>query len=198
MARLLHYAAHPAPSSSQANRAMLRMVQGMEGITQVDLYAEYPRYDIDIAEEQARLLAHDVVVLQFPLFWYSCPALVKEWLDLVWEHGFAYGQQGDKLKGKTLLLAITTGGPQEAYSPQGYQHFELRTFLTPFEQTARLAQMRFLAPYVFHGALKRDPAAHALGFGTLLGALRDERLDLRAAETTDILTHDTLPLIGIN
>ena len=198
MARLLHYAAHPSPSSSTANRAMLARLRGLDGITSLDLYAESPRYDIDIEDEQERLLAHDTIVLQFPLFWYSCPALVKEWLDLVWEHGFAYGQGGDKLKGKVLLLAVTTGGPQEAYSTEGYQHYELRTFLTPFEQAARLAQMRFLAPYVLHGALRADPQAHALGFLRLMTALRDDRLDLMAAQTADILTHDTLPLTGIN
>lgn len=198
MASLLHYAAHPSPRTSTANRAMLQRIRGLDGITSLDLYAEYPRYDIDIEEEQARLLAHEVIVLQFPLFWYSCPALVKEWLDLVWEHGFAYGHQGDRLKGKILQLAVTTGGPQEAYRPEGYQHYELRTFLTPFEQAARLAQMRFLAPYVLHGALRADPASHAQGFLRLMTALRDERLDLMAAETADILTHDTLPLTGIN
>ena len=198
MARLLHYAAHPSPGTSSANSAMLKRIRGLEGITSLDLYAEYPRYDIDIEDEQERLLAHDVIVLQFPLFWYSCPALVKEWLDLVWEHGFAYGRGGDRLKGKALMLAVTTGGPQEAYGTEGYQHYELRTFLTPFEQAARLAQMRFLAPYVLHGALKTEPEAHALGFLRLMTALRDERLDLHAAESADILTHDTLPLMGIN
>lgn len=198
MARLLHYSAHPSPRTSTANRAMAQRARALDSITSIDLYAAYPRYDIDIAEEQARLLAHDVIVLQFPLFWYSCPALVKEWMDLVWEHGFAYGHAGDKLKGKVLQLAVTTGGPQDAYSAEGYQHYELRTFLTPFEQAARLAQMRFLAPYVLHGALRADPAAHAQGFLRLLTALRDERLDLKAAESADILTHDTLPLAGIN
>ncbi len=194
MPRLLHIAAHPAPSSSRANRAMLRASRALTGISRLDLYAEYPRYDIDIGEEQQRLLDHDIIVLQFPIFWYSCPALVKEWLDLTWEHGFAYGQNGDKLKGKVLALAVTAGGPQEAYRPEGYQHYELRTFLTPFEQTARLAQMRFPAPYVLHGALKADPEAHAEGFARYLAALRDDRLELARAEAQDILTHDTLPL----
>ena len=164
---------------------------------ELDTLGPEPEVDV-LAKYTERLLAHDTIVLQFPLFWYSCPALVKEWLDLVWEHGFAYGQGGDKLKGKVLLLAVTTGGPQEAYSTEGYQHYELRTFLTPFEQAARLAQMRFLAPYVLHGALRADPQAHALGFLRLMTALRDDRLDLMAAQTADILTHDTLPLTGIN
>ena len=56
----------------------------MEGVTFVDLYAEYPRFEIDVDREQARLLAHDVIVFQNPLFWYSTPAILKEWQDLFW------------------------------------------------------------------------------------------------------------------
>ncbi len=194
MARLIHYYAHPGHRFSRANRAMAAAATPLEGITRVDLYAEYPRFDIDIDREQARLLAHDVIVLQFPLFWYSAPALVKEWIDLVLEHGFAYGEGGDELSGKSLMLAVTAAGPEAAYAPQGYQHFPLRTFLTPFEQTARLSKMRFLAPYVLHSSLKTDPAAHARGFATLLNALRDDRYDLERAERAEIVTHDTLPV----
>lgn len=194
MAQVLHVFAHPGLASSRINVALWRASQAAEGITRVDLYAENPRYDIDIEAEQQRLLAHDVIVLQFPMFWYSSPALVKEWIDLVFEHGFAYGEGGDQLKGKSLMLAISAGGPQEAYRPEGYQHFTLRTFLAPFEQTARLCQMRFLAPYVQHGALRADPGPHSEGFVRLLRALRDGRLDLDRAAQAEILTHDALPL----
>ena len=45
-------------------------------------------------EEQQRLADHDLIVLQFPLYWYTGPALLKEWLDLVWLQGFAYGESG--------------------------------------------------------------------------------------------------------
>lgn len=197
MSRVLHYAAHPGLSTSRINKAMVQQARAVSGITTLDLYEEYPRYDIDIEDEQQRLLEHDVIVLQFPLFWYSCPALVKEWLDLSWEHGFAYGHNGDKLAGKRLMLAITTGSPQDAYRPQGYQHHEIRQFLLPFEQTAHLCQMRFVTPYVLHGALHADPLAHAQGFARVLEALRDDRLDLDRAQELTILTHDTLPILEV-
>ncbi|WP_424928114.1 NAD(P)H-dependent oxidoreductase [Amaricoccus tamworthensis] len=194
MAKVLHIFAHPGQGTSRVNLALWKAAQSVDGITGVDLYAVYPRYDIDIDVEQQRLLDHDVIVLQFPLFWYSCPALVKEWIDLTFEHGFAYGQDGDCLKGKHLMLALTTGGPHGAYSQQGYQHFELRTFLTPFEQTARLCQMGFPAPYVQFDALAADGADHARGFTALLTALRDDTFDFRRAGEAELLTHDTLPL----
>lgn len=194
MANVIHYLAHPGLVHSQVNAAMWARAQSVNAVTHVDLFAEYPRYHIDIDAEQERLTSHDVIVLQFPLFWYSCPGLMKEWIDLVLEHGFAYGTGGDKLAGKSLMLAVTTGGPQDAYTTTGYQHFELRTFLTPFEQTANLCQMQFLAPYVMHSALKDAPEPHAAGFERLLSALAQDRLDLAAARAADILTHDTLPI----
>lgn len=193
LARVIQYLAHPGLALSRVNAAMWAASAGVDGITCVDLCAEYPRHDIDINREQARLLAHDVVVLQFPLFWYSCPALMKDWIDLTLEHGFAYGHGGDRLRGKVLQLAITTGGTDAAYSPGGHNHHEIRTFLTPFEQTARLCGMGFAAPYVLHGALRADPAAHALGFARLLQGWAEGRVGPQVFDRA-ILTHDTLPL----
>lgn len=194
MARIILYLAHPGLAMSRINSAMWAASGAVAGLTRVDLSAEYPRHDIDIAAEQARLLAHDVIVLQFPLFWYSCPALMKDWIDLTLEHGFAYGHGGDKLRGKVLQLAITTGGTAQAYSAGGHNHHEIRTFLTPFEQTARLCGMRFAAPYLLHGALRTDPAAHSAGFARLLRGWAEGQIGPEVFDRA-ILTHDTLPLI---
>ena len=154
MARLLVYYAHPGQRHSKANAKMARVAETVDGISFVDLYRTYPRFDINVDVEQQRLLDHDVILFQFPVFWYSTPSLIKEWLDLVLEHGFAYGAGGDRLAGKAMMLAVTAAGPSEAYSKDGYQHFPLRTFLTPLEQTARLCGMRFPAPYVLYAALR--------------------------------------------
>ncbi len=189
MAKVIHYYAHPGHRFSHANKAMWDASLSVNDVEHVDLYAEYPRHNVNIDREQQRLLDHDVIVMQFPIFWYSSPSLLKEWIDLTLEHGFAYGKDGDKLAGKWLMLAVTAAGPEEAYSEGGYQHFPLRTFLTPFEQTARLSKMRFAAPYVFHDALKADPSDHAAGFRTLLEGLRDDRIDLEKTEDLDSLYH---------
>jgi putative NADPH-quinone reductase len=198
MATLIVYYAHPGHRHSQVNRDMARVADEMTGITYTDLYAEYPRFEIDIDREQQRLLDHDVILFQFPLFWYSTPSMLKEWQDLVLEHGFAYGCDGDKLAGKRMQLAITTAGPAEAYAPDGYQRFALRTFLTPLEQTATLCDMRFGAPYVLHGALEAAAAGHTephvAGYGRLLAAIRDDRYDFGQADRVEIVGHDTLPI----
>lgn len=198
MAKLLVYYAHPGERFSRVNRPMRAVAQTMEGISFVDLYATYPRGDIDVRREQQRLLEHQVIVFQHPLYWYSTPSLVKEWIDLVLEHGFAYGTGGDKLAGKAMMLALTAGGPEDAYAPDGYQHFSLRTFLTPLEQTARLCQMRFVPPYVLYGALQAPESGgvdrHVAGYRALLEALRDDRFDFAAADAHDVLAAGTLPI----
>lgn len=198
MGKLIVYYAHPGQRFSRANKAMADAARNIDGVTFVDLYAEYPRHDIDVDREQTRLLDHDVILFQFPLFWYSTPSLLKEWLDLVLEHGFAYGAGGDKLAGKTMMLAITMAGPEDAYTPSGYQHYPLRTFLTPLEQTARLCKMDFATPYVLHAALKAqetdDITAHAAGYIRLLAAIRDDFYDFGRAAEKDIVTHADLHL----
>ena len=198
MANLIVYYAHPGHKHSHVNKYMARAAAAVRGITFVDLYAEYPRFDIDINLEQQRLLDNDVILFQFPVFWYSSPSIVKEWQDLVLEHGFGYGRDGDKLTGKHMLLAVTGAGPAEAYTDEGYQHYPMRTFLTPLEQTARLCGMNFTAPYVLYGALRApvdgQVEPHLEGYQRLLEAIRDDRYDFDAAAAMDVTGYDTLPI----
>ena len=202
MAKLLVYYAHPGHKHAHANRAMVAEAKTVDGITFVDLYAEYPRFEIDIGREQQRLLDHDVILFQFPMFWYSTPSLIKEWQDLVLEHGFAYGDGGDKLAGKCMILAVTAAGQKDAYTDAGRQKYPIRTFLTPLEQTAKLCNMDFSAPYVLYGSLRalRDGLVepHAKGYRMLLEAIRDDRYDLKAADLGEVVSCADLPIREVN
>ena len=173
--------AHPAQHRSEAHVLLSRVARGVAGVTFADLYAEYPRFEIDIDREQARLAAHDVIVFQHPVYWYSTPALLKEWQDLVLEYGWAYGQGGTALRGKIFLCAVTAGGPVEAYGPAGYHRFPLRVLLSPIEQTATLCGMIYLPPFALFAARRASRGAtlalHAARYRRLLEALRDGRLD---------------------
>jgi glutathione-regulated potassium-efflux system ancillary protein KefG len=151
--------AHPALERSRANRALAKAAKGLAGVTFKDLYEVYPDFVVDIETEQAALVAHDVIALQFPLFWYSTPALMKEWLDIVWLHGFAYGPGGEALKGKRLFVGCTTGANAKAYHMHGYNRFSMDEFLRPLEQTAHLCGMEWETPFVVHGASVKDDAA---------------------------------------
>jgi len=199
MANLIVYYAHPGHQHSHVNREMVARARQVDGITFVDLYSEYPRFNVDIDKEQQRLLDHDVILFQFPFFWYSTPSLIKEWQDLVLEHGFAYGNDGTKLAGKHMMLAISAAGPEHAYTTDGYQHHPIRTFLTPLEQTANLCSMKFHPPYVLYAALKAPKIGlaelHADGYRDLLEAIRDDRYDFDAVANNDVVTFDKLPIL---
>jgi glutathione-regulated potassium-efflux system ancillary protein KefG len=185
MRRVLVLFAHPVLERSRVNRRLLDAIRDLEGVTIRDLYEEYPTLAIDVEREQADLLAHDAIVFQHPFYWYSCPPLLKEWQDLVLEHGWAYGAGGTKLRGKLTLNAVTTGGPAHAYERGGYNRFTVRELLAPWDQTAYLCGMRFLAPFAVHAALKvtsdEDVAASRGAYRRLIEALRDERIDVDAA-----------------
>ncbi|HEY5921251.1 MAG TPA: NAD(P)H-dependent oxidoreductase [Kofleriaceae bacterium] len=185
MRRVLVLFAHPVLERSRVNRRLLDGIRDLEGVTIRDLYEDYPTLHINVQREQADLLAHDVIVFQHPFYWYSSPALLKEWQDLVLEHGWAYGAGGTHLRGKLTLNAITTGGPEAAYQRGGYNRFSIRELLAPWDQTAHLCGMRFLAPFAVHAALKvsgdADVAPYRAAYRRLIEALRDERIDLDAA-----------------
>lgn len=192
--RVLVLFAHPALDRSEANRPLVEATAGLEGVTLVDLYAEYPTFDINVDREQARLLSHEVICFMHPLYWYSTPAILKEWQDLVLEHGFAYGIDGHALRGKVFFNALTAGGPAAAYSASGYNHFTIREVLCPLEQMARLSGMIFLPPFALFGARTaveegRVPR-HVADWRRLLAALREDRLDLAAAAGAGTLNAD--------
>jgi glutathione-regulated potassium-efflux system ancillary protein KefG len=175
--------AHPALERSRANRALAKAAKSLPGVTFHDLYETYPDFAIDIEAEQEKLLAHDVIALQFPLYWYSTPALLKEWFDLVWLHGFAYGIEGNALAGKRLFVACTTGGAARAYHHHGYNRFSMDDFLRPLEQTAYLCGMVWETPFVVHGAalkndeeLREEAQRYRARIGSLMTAPADAEL----------------------
>jgi NAD(P)H dehydrogenase (quinone) len=85
----------------------------------------------DVKAEIEKLLWADMLVLQFPLWWYGMPAILKGWVERVYAYGFAYGvgehsdkRWGDRfgegnLAGKRAMLIVTTGGWEEHYSDRG-------------------------------------------------------------------------------
>jgi glutathione-regulated potassium-efflux system ancillary protein KefG len=191
MRRVLILLAHPVLERSRVNRRLIAEAREVAGVTIHDLYETYPTLAIDAKREQRLVLDQDVIVFQHPFYWYSTPAILKEWQDLVLEHGWAYGHGGTQLRGKITLNAITTGGPEAAYRRDGYNRFTIRELLAPWEQTAYLCGMRFLAPFAVHAALRvsgdEDMAAARAAYRALLEALRDDRLDLDRAASADNL-----------
>jgi glutathione-regulated potassium-efflux system ancillary protein KefG len=152
MNRILIEFAHPAIQKSRINRQLINMVKNLDNVTVNDLYENYPDFFIDVKKEQQLLLSHDIIIWHHPFYWYSAPALLIEWMDLVLEHGWAYGDHGRMLEGKSVLSVISTGGRREVYSKEGRNHYTMNEFLVPFKQSVNLCRMEYLPPFVVHGA----------------------------------------------
>ena len=133
---------HPDMSSSRVNRFLAARAETLgDDVTVRSMYDLYPDQKVDVAAEQAALEAADRVVLQFPLYWYSTPALLKQWEDDVLLYGWAYGSTGNALAGKELLVAVSTGGAGDAYSREASYGYTITELLRPLQATANMVQM---------------------------------------------------------
>lgn len=178
MKKILVLFAHPAFRKSRINKSLITSIEGLEGVTINNLYEKYPDFFIDVKVEQKLLLEHDIIIWHHPFYWYSAPAIIKEWMDLVLEHGFAYGAKGRALEGKWALSVISTGGSKEVYCASGSNHFTINQFLTPFNQSASLCRMKYLPPFVVHGShtLSAEELKQTTSdFRQLILLLRDEK-----------------------
>lgn len=181
MKKVLVLFAHPAFQKSRINKKLLHSIQNMEGVTINNLYEKYPDFFIDVKAEQRLLLEHDIIIWHHPFYWYSAPAILKEWMDLVLEHGFAYGATGRALEGKWVISTISTGGRKEIYCKTGSNQFTMNQFLAPFSQSANLCRMKYLPPFVVHGShtlTEHDLNKHAADYRKLIVALRDQKCEV--------------------
>ncbi|RCU49245.1 flavodoxin family protein [Corallincola holothuriorum] len=198
--KILLLFAHPSQHRSEVNLPLYKAAKKIDGVTCVDLYREYPDYCINIDREQKRLLSHDIVIFMFPLYWYSTPAILKEWQDLVLEYGFAYGQGGDALQGKWFLNALTAGGSEQAYKAEGYNHFRLDELLQPLQQMADACGMRYLPPFALFGsrtaAAEQRLKQHVDAWQRLLLAMTEGRFDIEKGCKMRSLTEQIDQLIS--
>lgn len=154
MKHVLIISGHTDLAHSVANKQIIETLEEHlpeARVSQLD--ALYPDFAINVKAEQEKLLWADIVVLQFPLFWYSAPSILHRWMEETFVHGFSHGSTGDKLKGKLLLLSFTTGAPEAYYdkatSPSG---FGIDDYLTPYKSMCALTQMQYDG-YVFTGGV---------------------------------------------
>jgi len=190
MKKILVIYAHPAHYKSRVNRALLNALVPLNGVTVHDLYDTYPDFHIDIQQEQELLIEHDIIVWQHPLYWYSSPSVLKEWIDLVFEHNFAFGSKGNALEGKCIFSAITTGGNIRAYKPSGINKHTLKDYLLPFEQTAVMSKMEYLPPFAVHHThdlSDREIEKEAYSYRKLLEHMRDTLFDKTVMKSFDYL-----------
>lgn len=181
--KILVLTAHPNLENSQINKVWFDALSSAAGVTARNLTEiGGPTMTFDIEAEQAELLSHDRIIFQFPFYWYSAPPVLKAWMDQVLSYGFAYGPGGDKLSGREFLLLVSTGGPADSYHAGGYNNFSMDEFLKPFQQTALLAHMRYLRPFVFHGMVRAAADEIEASVLPMLQHISDPELDPAARQ----------------
>ena len=154
MANVLVINGHPDFAHSTANAAILEHFKTLVPDAVIRFVEKTVKAGTDyVAAEQKALRWADVVVWQFPVYWYSVPAKMKQWIDDVLAYGFAYGTGGTALHGKKLVVSVTTGGAENEYTPEGAEHYTLKDFLVQFHQTAMFCGMQYLEPVVSYGML---------------------------------------------
>lgn len=151
MKQILIVSGHTDPADSAANTAILKSLKTRLPGAEVDeLAALYPDFQIDIKAEQEKLEKADILVFQFPLFWYSLPSLLERWMEETFQHGFSHGSSGNKLRGKKLLLSVTVGAPESMYHRDGAMGYEIEEFFPAVYAMCRLTGMEYAgAVYTF-------------------------------------------------
>lgn len=145
---------------------------------------ENGRQSPDIAAEQDKLRRADALILQFPLWWFSMPAILKGWVERVYANGYAYGvgehsdtHWGDRygqgvMTGKRAMLIVTAGGWESHYAPRGVNG-PIDDLLFPIQHGVLFYPgFSVLPPFVVYRTNRIDEARYATITGTL-----GERLD---------------------
>ena len=135
---------------SVMNSLILKQVKQALPQVEIDLLCElYPDFKIDVAAEQAKVLEADIIVFQFPLYWFAKPSILQRWEEEVFLHGFSHGSNGDKLKGKKLIVSFTVGAPGEVYSREGGLGYTLEDLLLPVSRSTAGFVGMTLEPFIY-------------------------------------------------
>ena len=117
---------------------------------------QHQQLTLDINAELAKIAWADHIIFQFPLWWFSVPAILKGWLDRILIKGFAYDSgkvfaQG-LLKGKTASLTVSTQSPESAYQVTSLHQATIDTFLHHIHHTLHFVGIKTIVPFVTYAA----------------------------------------------
>lgn len=141
--------AHPYYAQSIANKAIVEeLVKTYPDLEVRDIFQLYPDYQIDVSAEQEALLRHDTIILQYPMFWFNMPAILKLWFDEVFTYQFAYGSQGDKLKDKKVIISMTVG--QTEANMVSDQENLIDSFLKAVQYSIQYTQMQLSNTFLLY------------------------------------------------
>ncbi|USS87137.1 NAD(P)H-dependent oxidoreductase [Fructilactobacillus cliffordii] len=140
--------AHPEYDDSSTQAFLRRAQADFDSVTWHKLtVSDEP---LDVASEQQMLLQADRIIFQFPMYWYSAPALLKQWEDDVLTRAFTFASEQGKLADKQLGIVTSLGYPEQEFQAGGTEGFSISEVLTPYRALAHRAGMQFLKPLVIN------------------------------------------------
>ena len=145
MSKTLILLAHPNIENSVGNKTVINTVKDLENVEVRDLTKLYPDFNINIEAEQKAMAQADLIVLQYPIYWYNMPPILKQWFDKVLTYGFAFGE-GSKVTGKSIMASVTVGSPESSY-PDG----EMERILLPLKASAAFCKLNYLPHVASYG-----------------------------------------------
>ena len=151
MSKTLIIVTHPDITQSIVNKRWVEELKKYpERFTVHELYRTYPDGKIDVGAEQKRVETHENLVLQFPVYWFNCPPLLKKWVDEVLTYGWAYGSMGKALSGKKTAIAVSLGTPAADYQAVGAVGYTVVEALRSFELTMNYCSADYRPMFAFH------------------------------------------------
>lgn len=147
MKKTLIILAHPDLTRSMANKKLKEEAEKNRDIIVHDIYKEYPNGKIDLEKELNLIKETGTLILQFPMQWFNCPSLLKEWIDTVFMAAH-FTESGEKiLANKKIGLAVTTGAPKEVYEGK------LEGILAPFVLSIDYLNAKNIPIFSVHGVM---------------------------------------------
>jgi putative NADPH-quinone reductase len=145
MSKTLILLAHPDIEKSVGNKTIINTVKELDNVEIRDLTALYPDFNIDIAAEQNALAQADLIIFQYPVYWYNMPPILKQWIDKVFTYGFAFGNSS-KIVGKSIMASVTAGSPEASY-----KKVNMEQLLIPFQAAAEFCKLKYLPHVASYG-----------------------------------------------
>jgi len=138
--------------------------------TEVDGFAP------DLEAELRKLEACDLMIWQFPLWWFGVPGILKGWVDRVFTMGRTYGgerfYENGVFRGKRALLSLTTGGPRAVYEKGGWNG-NIHAILRPIQRgMLRFVGFDVLAPHIVFSPVRITPEERKAALDTWASRLR--------------------------
>ena len=148
MGKVLVVSGHRDLENSFANKKILEYLWEDLPEAEFEYLHKYINKDFDIEEQQKKLFEADIIVLQFPIFWYTMPSIMQKWFEDVFVYGFAYWSAWHKLKWKKLIVSFTTWDSDETYVLWAEQWYPSEMFLISLQRIAAKCWLEW--SWVFH------------------------------------------------